>query len=91
MEREMKTRKVGTVAPNRIPIIAKDGTTRGNVGPRATTATVSRFLGHHNARLGNHAGRKAWIEQGTNSRPRDVRRPSADYRHSRGSVKAPGM
>lgn len=82
----MKKQKVGQVPEGRIPIIAKDGTTRGNVGPKATTATVARFLGHANARLGQHGGRKAWIEQGTNSRPRNVRRPSADFKHSRGSV-----
>lgn len=87
-ERDMRKLKVGEVREGRIPIIDKSGNVRGNVGPRATTATVSRFLGHSNARLGNYAGRKSWIEQGTNSRPRPVRRPSADRKHSLGSVKA---
>jgi len=84
----MRKLKVGEVREGRIPIIGKDGTTRGVVGPRATTATVSRFLGHPNARLGTHGGRKAWIEQGTNSRPRPVRRPAADFKNSKGSVRA---
>lgn len=64
----MRKQKVGEVQPGRIPIIAKDGTTRGHVGPKATTATVARFLGHPNARLGPHKGRTCWIEQEQNSR-----------------------
>ena len=87
----MKTQKPGTVAPNRIPIVSKSGDVVGNVGPRATTATVARFLGHHNARLTQHRGRTSWVEQGTNSRPRPMQRPeSANHKAARGSVRAPG-
>lgn len=83
----MKKLKVGEVREGRIPIIDKAGNVRGNVGPRATTATVARFLGHSNARLAPYKGRQSWVEQGTNSRTRNVRRPSADYCHSRGSAR----
>lgn len=84
----MRKQKIGEVPAHRIPIVSKSGDVVGNVGPRATQATVARFLGHHGARLTNHSGRKAWVEQGINSRPRPVRRPSADRKHSLGSVKA---
>jgi hypothetical protein len=85
----MKRHKLGTVAnPNRIPIISRNGNIVGNVGRKATTATVSRFLGHSAARLGTFKGRTSWIEQGTNSRPRPVRRPAADRAHCLGSIKS---
>jgi len=84
----MRKLKVGEVRPGRIPIIAKDGSTRGVVGPRATQATVARFLGHSNARLTTFKGRQSWVEVGTNSRPRPVGRPSADFKNSKGSVRA---
>ena len=84
----MKKQKVGEVREGRIPIIDKSGNVRGNVGPRATQATVARFLGHSNARLAPFKGRRSWVEQGTNSRPRNVRRPAADRKHSLGSIKA---
>jgi hypothetical protein len=80
-----KQRKPGTVAPNRIPIISRTGDVVGNVGGKATQATVARFLGHHGARLGTFKGRRSWIETGVNTRPRPVRRPSADFMHSKGS------
>lgn len=83
----MKKQKVGEPPAGRIPIIDKSGNVRGVVGPRATQSCVSRFLGHPNARLGNYNGRKSWIEQGTNSRARNVRRPSADFKHSRGNAR----
>lgn len=87
----MRKQKIGEPPAGRIPIIGKDGTTRGVVGPRATTATVSRFLGHPNANLRQYGGRKCWVESGTNDRrSQPVRRPSADYKHSRGSVPARG-
>ena len=79
------------IAPHRIPIITKSGNVAGTVGPRATTATVSRFLGHPRARLGEYQGRRAWIEQGQNGRFSKRAQPeSFARRHARGSVKAPG-
>lgn len=57
----MKKRKIGEVAPNKIPIIDRHGRTRGNVGKRATAACVARF-GVGNAKLGKHQGRVCWIE-----------------------------
>lgn len=85
----MRKLKVGEVKEGRIPIIGKDGTTRGNVGPRATQATVARFLGHSNARLGTFKGRRSWIEQGP-AQPHRVTRPSRDRAHCLGSVPARG-
>lgn len=87
-----KQRKPGTVAPNRIPIISRAGDVVGNVGGKATQATVARFLGHHGARLGTYKGRRSWIETGPaqSSRVTRVRRPSADRAHSLGSIPAKG-
>ena len=84
----MRKQKVGEVAAGRIPIIDKTGAVRGNVGPRATQACVSRILGHPNARLGKYKGRTSWLEVGTNSRGDTYqRRPSADFTNSKGSVR----
>lgn len=87
----MRKHKLGTVAnPNRIPIISRSGDVVGNVGHKATQATVARFLGHHGARLGTFKGRMSWIESGPaqSSRVTRVRRPSADRRHCLGSIKS---
>ena len=56
-------RKPGTVPPNRIPIIDRNGAVRGHVGRTATQATVKRLIGTFDTKLGKHKGRPAWIEQ----------------------------
>jgi hypothetical protein len=86
----MRKQKIGETPAHRIPIVSKSGDVVGNVGPKATTATVARFLGHHNARLGVHGGRKSWIESGTNSRPRATSavRPKALLASTHGEVSA---
>ncbi len=58
-----KQRKPGTISPNRIGIYDRRGNLRGHVGRTATQATVARFIGHPNAKLGKVNGRTAWIEQ----------------------------
>jgi len=60
----MKKRQVGTVKPGRIPVLDHNKNVRGSVGRTATQATVSRFLGHGNAKLGEHGGRLCWLSQG---------------------------
>jgi hypothetical protein len=80
------------IPARRIPIIRKGGDIAGTVGNRATQATVSRFLGHPNARLGEYGGRRCWIEQGTAERVTSHRpRPeTANHKAARGSLKAMG-
>lgn len=56
-------RKPGTVPPNRIAVIDRHGNIRGHVGRTATTATVSRFLGHPRAKLSKVDGKTVWVEQ----------------------------
>lgn len=58
----MKQRKPGTVPEGRIGVYDRNGNVRGHVGRTATQATVARFIGHPNAKLGKVAGRAAWIE-----------------------------
>ena len=53
-------RKIGEVAPGRIPVLDRAGNVRGNVGPKATAATTARFLGHHGAKLTKKKGRTVW-------------------------------
>jgi len=60
----MKKRQIGTVKPGRIPVLDLDKNVRGSVGRTATQATVAKFLGHHNAKLGEHDGRLCWLSQG---------------------------
>jgi|SRR5271166_4962331 len=57
----MKKREPGTVRDSRIPIYDHQGNMRGHVGPHATSATVSRFIGRHGAKLGKKGGRMAWV------------------------------
>jgi hypothetical protein len=54
-------RPVGTVSPDRIPIYDRKGNICGNVGPKATAATVSRFHNQPDAVLGTKDGRRAWV------------------------------
>lgn len=86
----MKQRKPGTVPPGRIAILDQGGRIRGHVGPHATTATVARFLGHHNAKLEKNGGRAVWQSYGEDG-PKIGQRASesANHRAARGSVKAP--
>ena len=51
----------GTLPDNRIPVYDHKGRMRGQVGPKATSVTVTRFVGQHGAHLGKKDGRTAWI------------------------------
>ena len=51
----------GTLHPHHIAIFDHKGRMRGHVGPKATAATVSRFIGQHGAKLGKKDGKTAWI------------------------------
>jgi len=81
----MKIRKPGTVREGRIPIYNHKGHVVGNVGPNATDATVSRFLGRGGATLGKKDGRVAWIGP---SAPIPRRPETKSHAAARGSVKA---
>lgn len=56
-------RKPGTVPPNRIAIVDRNGAIRGHVGRTATQAIVKRLIGTFDTKLGRHQGKPAWIEQ----------------------------
>jgi hypothetical protein len=58
----MKERKPGVVREGRLPIYSHEGHVLGNVGPTATEATVSRFVGHHRVKLTKKDRRTAWVE-----------------------------
>ena len=60
---EKKPDKPGTLPKQHIPIFDHNGHMRGRVGPKATSVTVSRFLGRHGATLGKKDGKDAWIGQ----------------------------
>jgi hypothetical protein len=81
----MKIRKPGTVREGRIPIYDHRGVMKGNVGPHATSVTVSRFLGRSGATLGRKDGRRAWIGP---SAPKPHRFETKNHASARGSVKA---
>jgi len=51
--------KPGTLDPHHIGIFDHAGNMRGHVGPKATAATVSRFVGH-GATLQTINGRQCW-------------------------------
>ncbi len=57
--------KPGVVAPNRIGVYDRGPDNkprlRGQVGPKATSATAARFHGQHGSTLGTVDGRTAWI------------------------------
>lgn len=53
--------KPGTLHEHHIPIFDHEGNHRGHVGPKATSAVVSRFIGQHGAKLGKKDGKTAWI------------------------------
>jgi hypothetical protein len=59
--KKTKPIKPGVVPENRIPIFDHAGRPRGAVGKLATSATVSRFTGTLDNRLGRKNGRVAWI------------------------------
>lgn len=80
----MKNRKPGTVAANKIPIYDDKGRQRGAVGPKATSVTVSRFIGQHGAKLGKVKGRTAWIGP---SAPMPRKPETANHKSARGSVR----
>jgi len=82
-------RALKMIPPHRIPVISKSGDVLGNVGPKATSATAARFIGHQGARLAMFGGRQCWIEAGQNQRfspPLQIE--SANKKAARGSVKA---
>ncbi len=57
--RKITESKPGELPPNRIPVIAADGTRRGHVGYKASAATAARF-GVSDAELKTKDGRPAW-------------------------------
>jgi hypothetical protein len=61
VERKKPDDAPGTLHPHHIPIIDHKGRHRGHVGPKATAATVARFIGLHGAKLGKKDGQTAWI------------------------------
>jgi hypothetical protein len=86
----MKPRKVGSVAPNKIPIFDHRGNLRGAVGHKATSVTVSRFTGTPGAKLGRKGNRQAWLGAAPLA---DAGAPAqqpetANHKAARGSVKA---
>ena len=52
--------KPGTLPVNRIPVIV-DGTRRGHVSARTGSAATALRFGAHQAKLGAHGGKPAWI------------------------------
>src|SRR5574337_907254 len=60
-ERKKPENAPGTLHPHHIPIYDHKGRHRGHVGPKATAATVARFIGQHGAKLGKKDGKVAWI------------------------------
>ena len=66
----MKERKPGVVREGRLPIYSHKGHVLGNVGPTATEATVSRFVGHHRVKLTKKDRRTAWVESPPLPRPK---------------------
>jgi hypothetical protein len=81
----MKKHKVGNCPDGRIGIRNSDGALVGHCGPHAIAGTVRRF-GLKNPQLKNINGRLEWHDGGQSSG--NVRRPSADRKHSLGSVKS---
>jgi hypothetical protein len=53
--------KPGTIGAGKLGTYDAKGRLRGQVGPKATAATVSRFIGQHGAKLGTKDGRPAWL------------------------------
>ena len=89
-----KARQPGTVAANKIPIYARGADNelqqRGHVGAKATSVTVSRFIGKHGAKLGKVKGRTAWIGPATPSpTPLQRKAETANQKSARGSNPAP--
>lgn len=86
----MKKRKLGDVPPNCIPVVDRNGFTRGHMhGAGGGAACAARFTGNPNMALGKRDGRQAWIEQDT---PRPAKRrqvETANRKSARGSVRAP--
>jgi hypothetical protein len=62
--RKTKPSTPGELPPNRIPVIAADGTRRGHVGFKASAATCQRF-GVPDAELKTKDGRPAWCGKGS--------------------------
>ena len=60
-ERKKAEDAPGMLHPHHIPIFDHRGRMRGHVGPKATAATVARFIGQHGAKLGKKDGKTAWI------------------------------
>ena len=81
----MKKHKPGSCPDGRIAIRDGNGNIRGHVGPHAIAGTVMRF-GITNPQLKSVNGRLEWQDGGKSSR--NVRRPSADRLHSKGSVRS---
>ena len=81
----MKKLKVGEIPKSRIPVIDDQGRVRGRVGPKATSVTVSRFLGKHGAELKKHDGRLSWVGP---SAPVQRKPETANHKSARGSVRA---
>jgi hypothetical protein len=54
--------KPGTIGKGRLGVYDGNGNIRGQVGPKATAATASRFTGQHDAKLGKGPdGKPAWL------------------------------
>jgi hypothetical protein len=51
----------GTIGEGKLGVYDHKGRLRGQVGKLATSATVSRFIGQHGAKLGTKDGRPAWL------------------------------
>jgi len=71
----------GTVPANKVPIYDHKGRPRGQVGPLATSATVSRFTGTLSNTLGKKDGRAAWIGAAP-SKPSVAQRQAIELRKS---------
>src|SRR5271170_4770027 len=65
---------VDALPDHRIPIYDHEGNMRGHVGHKATSATVSRFIHQHGAKLGKKDGRDAWI----GPKPPPPKKPQVD-------------
>ena len=94
-ERKKPEDAPGTLHPHHIPINDHKGRHRGQVGPKATAATVSRFLGVHGATLGTGPdGKQAWLGPKPDSNVRvgkiayQTAKLDKQRRQARGSVKS---
>ena len=74
--KEKKSDPPGKMSEHHLGVYDHNGHLRGRVGPKATSVTVSRFLGRHGAKLGKKDGKDAWIGQEPPKPPKPMIAPA---------------